>query len=138
MQGKYDAKEIPIPLILNQFENTIKAVKEAGEPGTWEFGLFHIQIFMTIVNGCGLTKPGEHLLQLMIPASPKQGSYNYLSKVKENKLSNRILGQICNRDLTDINATNTPSGMPPKYFDLDMQYIYFQRIRKKKISQRCD
>ena len=92
LQGKSDAKEIPIPFILNQFEGTIKAVKKAGEPGTWEFSLFHIQIFMTIANGCGLTKPGEHLLQLMIPAGPKQASYNYLSKVKENKLSHQILG----------------------------------------------
>ena len=84
MQGKSEAKEIPIPSILAQFETTIKAVKEAGGGGRWEFGLFRIQIFMTIVNGIGLTKPGEHLLQLMIPASYRQASYTHLLKVKEN------------------------------------------------------
>ena len=123
MQGKSDAEKIPIPVILAQFEATIKAVKEAGDPGRWEFGLFCIQIFMTIANGIGLTKPGEHLLQLMIPASSKQALYNHLCKVKENKLSDRTLGQICNRDLTDISATNTPSDMPKQFFDLAMRYI---------------
>ena len=70
----------------------IKAVKEAGVLGKWEFGLFCIQIFMPIANGIRLTKPGEHLLQLMIPASSKEALYNHLWKVKENKLSNRTLG----------------------------------------------
>ena len=116
LQGKSDTEEIPIPVILAQFEATIKAVKGAGEPGRWEFSLFCIQIFITIAIEIGLTKPGKHLLQLMIPANSKQALYNHLCKVKGEKLSDRTLGQICNRDLTDINATNTPSDMPPKFF----------------------
>jgi len=123
LQGKSEAKEIPIPSILAQFETTIKAVKEAGGGGKWEFGLFRIQIFMTIANGIGLTKPGEHLLQLMIPASPKQASYTHLLKVKENQLSNRTWGKICSRELTNINATSTPADMPPQYFDIAMRCI---------------
>ena len=83
LQSKSDAEEIPIPVILAKFEATILAVKEAGEPGRWEFGLFCIQIFMTIANGIGLTKPGEYLLQLMILASSEQALYNHLCKVKE-------------------------------------------------------
>ena len=123
LQGKSDAEEIPIPVILAKFEATKKAVKEAGEKGRWEFGLFRIQIFMTIANGIGLTMPGEHLLQLMIPASPKQALYTHLAKVKENKLSDKTLGRICTRDLTDVSATNTPSDMPKRFFDSAMRCI---------------
>ena len=60
----------------------------------------------------------------MIPASSKQALYNHLWKVRGNKLSNQTLGQICNRGLKDINATNTPSDMPPQYFDLAMLCIF--------------
>ena len=66
-----------------------------------------------------------------------------MSKVKENKLSNRTAGQICNRDLTDINATNTPSDMLPQYFDLAMRYIseglgikkYYRVVIEKKACE---
>ena len=78
LQGKSDTKEIPILVILTKFEAMVETVKKTGEPGRWEFGLFRIQIFMTIANEIGLTKPGEHLLQLMIPASSKQAPYNHL------------------------------------------------------------
>ena len=33
--------------------------------------------------------------------------------------------------MTDINTTNTPSDMPPKYFELGMQYISKGLGRKK-------
>ena len=78
---------------------------------------------MTIANGIGLTMPGEHLLQLMIPASSKQASYNHLGNVMENKLSDTTLGKICTKELSDITATNPPSAMPKCYFDLAMRCI---------------
>ena len=59
----------------------------------------------------------------MIPASSKQASYNHLCNVKENKLSGQTLGQICNRDLTDISAMNNPSEMPKEFFDSAMRCI---------------
>ena len=75
--GKSTADEIPIHVLELQFAKTIEAIKVAVEVSGFEFGLFRTQICLSVVSGVGLSKPGLHLHQLMIPTE-NQASYKHL------------------------------------------------------------
>ena len=75
--GKSTADDIPIHVLELQFAKTIEAIKVVVEVPGFEFGLFRIQIFLSVVSGVGLSKPGLHLHQLMIP-TVNQASYKHL------------------------------------------------------------
>ena len=117
-------------MIKDKFVKTIVAIKEAVEVNGFEFGLFRIQIFLSVVNGVGLSMPGDHLHQMMIPTE-KQASYKHLSDTLQNKNKQSKFVLITNGTLKDISATTTADKMDPMFFEYAMSIISAALVRGK-------
>ena len=120
--GKSTAEDIPIHVLALQFARTIEVIKVAVELSGFEFGLFWIQIFLSVVSGVGLSKPGQHLHQLMIP-TVNQASYKHLNDSLQYETKENEVVMLTNKTLTDISSTTPAAKMEPEYFDTAMGYI---------------
>ena len=120
--GKSTAEDIPIHVLALQFAKTIEAIKVAVELSGFEFGLFRIQIFLSVVSGVGLSKPGQHLHQLMIPTL-NQASYKHLNDALQYETKQNEVVMLTNKTLTDISSTTPAVTMDPEYFETAMGYI---------------
>jgi hypothetical protein len=114
LQGKSEADEIPFLMVEQKLVDTCKEVKVAVGDKGFEFGLFRIQIFMTLVNGAGFSKPGEHLLQLMIPTKD-QASYKHLSNALKYKQSDKEVTAIVTGQTKDVTSPKQSNKMEPSY-----------------------
>ena len=120
--GKSTAEDIPIHVLALQFARTIEVIKVAVELSGFEFGLFWIQIFLSVVSGVGLSKPGQHLHQLMIP-TVNQASYKHLNDSLQYETKENEVVMLTNKTLTDISSTTPAVTMDPEYFETAMGYI---------------
>jgi hypothetical protein len=76
---------------------------------------------MTLANGAGFSKPGEHLLQLMIPTKG-QASYEHLSDALKYKQSDEDVTAIVTGLTKDVTSITQSSKMDPDFFDLAMRF----------------
>ena len=98
---------------------------EINEIVNCEFGLFRLEVFITMINACGITKSGTHLRQLFIPVK-NTASWNHLVDPTGDAMSFQQAETIANGEIsatTNIVNDGSKIGIDEKYHDDAMKAI---------------
>ncbi len=94
-EGKTHAEiiqQITHQKLMRKYEETVALI-----PKELDFGLFRCSVFLTLCTGCGLLKPGKHLLHIHIP-TPNTAAYKHLVSPFSNEIDIGSIGSHCNDD----------------------------------------
>ena len=122
-QGKEKHSDLPIPYLKQEMECYCDFVKEAlgFDAG---FGLFRLQVFMTLINGAGLTQDGRHRRQMFFPVEGT-AAYNHLKAPSGDTMSSEQAESLFDSSADMLPACNDSSRatIDPAFHDDAMQVM---------------